>query len=169
MPYELIGNEMLGYQEIIGVDAAPTPMRTGAIQNVMPVSAIPGYPGGAQLRVRAPTRAREQVLGFDSVTTIAAGATVNVTSRPQLTFRPDRLVVAGSIAASFLINDLKIGKNSQFLAGVSVPAEAFGQTAFGVRLKLDTAQVSQDVVLNVTNTSGGALRFNAVMIGPSVE
>jgi hypothetical protein len=109
------------------------------------------------------------MLGFDSVSTIAAAATTNVTSRPQLTFRPDRFVVAGSIAASFLVNDLKIGKNSQFLAGVAVPGEAFGQQAVGVRLKLDTAQVSQDIVINVTNTSAGALRFNAVMIGPAVE
>jgi hypothetical protein len=158
MPYELIGNELMGYWDI-GQD-------TGTDQHI---AAIPGYPGGATLRTRAPTKAREQVLGFDSVTAVAAAATANITSRPQLTFRPDRLVVAGSIAASFLINDLRIGKNSQFLAGVAVPAEAFGQQAFGVRLKLDTAQVSQDIVLNVTNTSGAGLRFNAVMIGPAVE
>lgn len=161
MPYELVGEDLLGYEDIIGAEA-PSPV-------VRRLSAFPGYPGGAQLRARAPSKAREWVLGFDSVTTVAAGATTNVTSRPQVTFRPDRLVIAGSIAASFLINDIKIGMASQLIAGVAVPAEVFGQAAVGVRLKLDTAQISQDVILNVTNTSAGALRFNAAMIGPAVS
>lgn len=173
MPYELIGDDLMYDYDLLGADAAPvappvaTPQQRAMYQRR--ISAMPGYPGGQTLRTRAPSRAREQMLGFDSVATIAAAATASITSRPQVTFRPDRLVVAGAVAASFLINDLKIGKNSQLLAGVAVPAEAFGQTAFGVRLKMDTAQVSQDIILNVTNISAGALRFNAVMIGPSVE
>lgn len=154
--YELIGDDVLGADEIIGADTQA-------------ISALPGYPGGATLRTRTPTRAREQVLGLDSVAAIAAAATVNVTSRPQVTFRPDRLVIAGSIAAAFLINSFFIGRSNQLIGSSALPAEVFGQQAFGVRLKLDTAQVSQDITLNVTNTSGGALRFNAALIGPSVE
>jgi hypothetical protein len=34
---------------------------------------------------------------------------------------------------------------------------------------MDTTQISQDIVLSVTNISAGALRFNAALIGPSVE
>ncbi len=160
------GDDVIGYEEIIGAAPVGGLMRRPIIART---GGLPGYPGGQSVAVRGPDKAREQFLGLDSVTTIAAAATVNVTSRPQVTFRPDRLVIAATVAASFLINSFFIGRNNQSIGNVAVPAEAFTQGAFGVRLKLDTAQISQDVVLNVTNTSAGALRFNAVLIGPSVE
>lgn len=154
---ELVGDDIIGDDEIVG--SAP----------IARLAPTPGSPQGSMLRTRAPSKGREYVMGFDSVTTVAAGATAIITTRPQVVFRPDRLVIPASIASSFLINDLKVGKNSQFVAATAVPAEAFTQGAFGVRLKLDTAQVSQDIILNVTNTSGGALRFTAALIGPAVE
>jgi hypothetical protein len=155
---ELVGDDILGdYDDIVGA----------AIQRRL--APLPGSPAGAMLRTRAPTKGREYVLGFDSVTTVAAAATAVITTRPQVVFRPDRLVIPASIAPAFLLNDLKVGKNSQFAAATAVPAEVFTQGAFGVRLKNDTAQVSMDIILNVTNISGGALRFNAALIGPAVE
>lgn len=124
----------------------------------------------AQLvQTREPTRSREYPLGFDTVSTVAAGATVDVITRPQVIFRIDRFVVPASIAASFLIVDIKVGKNSQFVASAAVPAETFSNNSFGVRLKGDTAQISQDVLLRVTNISGSALRFFAAIIGPALE
>jgi len=68
-----------------------------------------------------------------------------------------------------LVLDVRIGKNSQFTSGTAAPAETFSQGAFGVRLKMDTAQISQDILIRVTNVSLGALRFNASMIGPALE
>lgn len=175
MAWQIYGDQdVIGYgPEIIGA-AAPTPFQSmlgGLVRRpvLAQTSPLPAYPQGQTVRMAGPDKAREQVMGLDSVVAIAAGATANVTTRPQVTFRPDRLIVAATIAASFLINDIKIGRASQFIAGVAVPAEAFTQGAFGVRMKLDTAQISQDVTLNVTNTSGGALRFNAALIGPAVE
>lgn len=155
---ELLGEDIIGYDELVG--AAP------AIARLAP---LPGAPAGSMLRTRAPSKGREYFMGFDSVATVAAGATAIITTRPQVIFRPDRLVIPASIAPSFLINDFKVGKNSQMVAATAVPAEAFTQGAFGVRLKSDTAQVSQDVILNVTNISAGALRFLATLIGPAVE
>ena len=165
MAWELSGNDLLYGDEIVGYDddvvgAAPAARR---------LAPMPGYPQGQQLRVKAPTSAREYVMGIDSVATIAAAATSSLTSRPQVVFRPDRLVVPSTIAGSFLINDLKVGKNSQFVNGTAVPAEAFTQGAVGVRLKMDTTQISQDILISVTNISAGALRFNAALIGPAVE
>lgn len=126
-------------------------------------------PTGTVLRQTAPTKSREYVIGFDTVTTVAAAGTQNVTAQPQVVFRPERLVVSGAIAASFLINDFKVGKNSQLAASGAVPADAFGPNAFGVRLKCDTAQISNTLTLNVTNISGGALRFTAALFGEAVE
>lgn len=125
--------------------------------------------GGALVRQAAPTKAREYPLSIDSVATIAAAATALITTRPQCLFRAERLVIGQTIAPSFLVNDLRIGKNSQFVNAGSVPGEAFSHTAQGVRLKCDTAQVGSDITISVTNTSGGALRFTAALIGESVE
>jgi hypothetical protein len=118
---------------------------------------------------KAPTRSRELILGFDSIANVGAGVTLDITSRPQVVFRPDRVVVPATIAPNFLIVDIRVGKNSQFTASQPVPAEVFSQGGFQVGMKMDTAQISQDVVMRVTNTSAGALRFNAAMIGPALE
>lgn len=167
MAWELSGDDLLYGDEIVGYDddmvgAAP------AARNAR-LAALPGYPQGQKLRVRPPTSAREYVMGIDSVNTVAAAASLSIASRPQVVFRPDRIIVPSTIAGSFLINDLKVGKNSQFVNSTAVPAEAFTQGAVGVRLKMDTAQISQDLVVSVTNISAGALRFNAAIIGPAVE
>jgi hypothetical protein len=123
----------------------------------------------AVVREKPPTESREYPMGFDTVGTVAAGANVQIISRPQVTFRPERLVIAGAIAPSFLLNDLKVGKNSQLVNSAALPGDAFAPTAFGVRLRMDTAQISMDVVLDVTNISAGALRFNAALFGKAVQ
>jgi hypothetical protein len=133
----------------------------------MPSTAFRGQAAG--VKVADPTKGRILSLGFDSVATIAAGAQGTVNSQPQVVFRPDRVIVPNSIAASFLINDLKIGKNSMFISATAVPAQSFSHDAAGVGLKMDTAQVSQIISMTVTNISGGALRFIAALTGPAVE
>jgi hypothetical protein len=116
-----------------------------------------------------PTRGREQALGLNSAAAVVAAATVVITARPQIVFRPDRFVVAATIAASFTINDLRIGKNSQFVSGGGISAEIYSSIAVGTKMKLDTCQTGQDVTLNITNTSGAALQFFSALIGPSIE
>ena len=51
--------------------------------------------------------------------------------------------------------------DSQFPSTGPVPARVFSETAVGVDLSLDTAQISQNISLNVTNTSGSTVIFNA--------
>lgn len=124
---------------------------------------------GSLLKQTRPTKSREFPVGFDSVATIAAGASATLTQRPQIIFRPERIVVPAAVAAFFQINDVKVGKNSQLVSAGAIPAATFAETAFGVRLKMDTVQVSQDLILLVTNIDVAARRFLAAMIGESVE
>jgi hypothetical protein len=124
---------------------------------------------GAVLQDREPSRSRHWMLNFDSGAAVAAGANIQLISRPQVIFRPERLVIGGAFAASFAVNDIKVGKNSQIVNAASGPGDAFAPTAFGVELRLDTCQVSQDIVLDVTNISGAPLRFMASMFGTGVE
>ena len=123
---------------------------------------------GAILRDVAPTKSREYILGFD-VTSIPGGASANITKRPQVIFRPERVIIPSTVGVDFQVLDVKVGKNSQFTASGSVPAVVFAETSFGVRLKMDTCQVSMDVTLSVQNTNAAARNFTAAIIGPAVE
>jgi hypothetical protein len=103
------------------------------------------------------------------VSLVPANTTTSVQAQPQVIFRPERIVIGGAIASSFLVNDFKVGKNSQFAASGAIPGDAFSPTAIGARMKCDTAQVSNNISLNVSNVSGGGLRFNAAVFGEAVE
>jgi len=124
---------------------------------------------GTVLQQYNPMKGRQLILGFASTGTVAAGATVDIIQRPQLVFRPERVVIPAAIGANFNVADIRIGKNSQFLSAGAIPGAVFAEGAFGVRLKMDTAQIAMDIDLRVTNISAGALNFFAAMIGDSVE
>lgn len=116
---------------------------------------------------RQVTKAREYPLGFPT-TSLAAATTATISASPQIPFRGRRLLIPSDIAGSILINDIKVGQASQFPASNPVPGRAFTELGVGVDLNLDTAQISQVVSLNVTNTSGAAVSFNAAIIGTAV-
>ena len=126
--------------------------------------------GGTTVRETGFTKSREYPLGFDSgAAGLAAAATAAYNSQPQVLFRPERLVIPGSIAPSFLVNSLTVGKDNMFANANPVPAEVFAPNAVGVRLKLATAQVNSLITISVTNLSGGTLRFMACLIGEAAE
>lgn len=120
-------------------------------------------------RTAAPTKAREYPLGFLSDAQVAAGATVRITSRPQVVFRGERLIIPSDIAGQFQVNDIIVGKTSQKVSTTPVPARVFDERGVGVRMTMDTAQISQDVVLDVTNIGGAPATFRAAIIGSAVE
>ena len=137
---------------------------------IMVAKAVKKVEQGTLLSKTPPTKSREFPIGFDSgAVLIAAAATATLTQRPQIVFRPERIVVPAAVAAFFQITDVKVGKNSQFVSSGAVPAATFAETAFGVRLKMDTCQISQDLIIDVTNLDIAAHRFLAAMIGESVE
>jgi hypothetical protein len=123
---------------------------------------------GAMLQDVNPTKAREYILGFDS-TSVPGSTSANITKRPQVIFRPERVVIPSSVGIDFQVVDIKVGKNSQFSASGEVPAVVFSETSFGVRLKMDTAQVSMDVTISIRNTNAAQRNFTAAIIGPAVE
>ncbi len=125
--------------------------------------------GNRLVQKNPPTRLRQQVIGYDSTSTIAAAASSTLTQRPQTIFRPERLVVPATIALAFLITDIKVGKNSQLVAAGSIPAAAFSEASTAVSLKMDTCPVGGDISLSVTNFSAGAVRFLGALFGDSAE
>lgn len=125
-------------------------------------------PNAAILREQAPTKARRYPLGFVQLA-IAAGGTATINAQPQVTFRPERFIVPRSIAPSFVINQIVIGKNPQLVAVGQVPADTFTEDSIDSGLGMDTANVGQLISLQVQNISGGPQDFRATMIGPVIE
>lgn len=180
------GDDLLGYEgitEIMGDDEAGAEFvgdesgddlmgaskkraaRNAAMKNALLRKRIGA---GALLRSLAPRSAREYVIGLGS-TAIPAGASANIGVQPQVLFRPERIVIPSTIAADFLITDIKVGKNSQLVAPGAIPAIVFAENAFGVRLKMDTSQIAQFVTLSITNQNAAARNFQGAIIGPAVE
>lgn len=124
---------------------------------------------GVVVKESMPSKARRYPLGIDSGEDVVGGDTVTINSQPQLPFRIERLVVPSDIGGNFVIEDFIVGKTSQFANEAAVPARIFDERAEGVWLRGDTAQTSQNVVLKVTNTSGGAIRFRAAVIGTALD
>jgi|SRR5579872_1456144 len=123
---------------------------------------------GALLRGVPPRNSREYALGLGS-TSVSGNSSANINVQPQVIFRPERLVVPSNLAVDFLITDIKVGKNSQLVSTGALPAVMFTEVAFGVRLKMDTCQISMFVTVSVTNQNPAARNFQGGIVGPAVE
>lgn len=156
----------IGAYEIMGQDG-PVPVNMQGAKEAAAANIL--GQNGVLLRDNPPTQSRMFPLGFVSTGAIAAGAQQIVISRPQVIFRGQRLIVPSDIAGAFTIDDVKVGKNSQFVAEGGIPARVLQENAWGVFMQLDTAQISQNVQLTVTNISGAPVTFRAALIGNAVD
>lgn len=116
-----------------------------------------------------PNIARDYPIGFVSSAPIGAGLVGIITSFPQIVFRGERLIVPSDIAGQFVLNTIVVGKNPQQVSTDPIPCRVFDERGVGVRLSMDTAQISQQIVLNVTNIGGAPATFRAAIIGKAVE
>ena len=118
---------------------------------------------------QAPTKSRRYPLGFPTTPLAATGGTGTPTAQTQVLFRSERLIIPSDFAGGILINDIKIGKNSQLAVSNPLPARAFTEFGWGVDLYLDTADISQFVSLALVNNSSSPISFNAMFIGRGAE
>ncbi len=123
---------------------------------------------GSLLRGVPPRNSREYALGLGS-TSVSGNSSANINVQPQVIFRPERLVVPSNLAVDFLITDIKVGKNSQLVSTGALPAVMFTETAFGIRLKMDTCQIAMFVTVSITNQNPAARNFQGGIVGPAVE
>lgn len=120
------------------------------------------------LEPRRPTHARVQSMGL-SMAAVQPGATVDIIARPQEIFRGRRLVVPSTIAQHFMIEDIKVGRTSQFVSSGRQPAVAFSEVSTGDNLSLKTCSPGMDIVLKVTNIGEEEFNFDSSLIGDVVE
>lgn len=117
----------------------------------------------------APTKARHSMMGFESNGAILAGGTQTILQQPQVPFRGTRLMVPSDIAGSFIITDIRVGKNSQLPVVGALPCRGFQENATDAQFVWDTAQISQQIAIAVQNISGAPATFRALLYGDQIE
>ena len=124
--------------------------------------------GSAQiLSSRGPSSAGVQAIGFFQAA-VAAGTQAIITTQPQTWFKPQRLVVPGSIAPFFTIDNLIVGNKSQFPSPIPLPAETVIPEAQAVVMDLDTVNPALNMTVVATNISGVPQNFRATFVGREV-
>lgn len=114
-----------------------------------------------------------RIIGFDSVASIAPGASCVLIHRPQEPFKGERLHVEYLLARFFTIDCIRVGNYAPLYS--SVPADTFslqfpdgeeGKVVLpGESIDLPEAAALQDIALSVTNISPRARSFAACIIG----
>jgi hypothetical protein len=97
-----------------------------------------------------PVSSGVQAIGFLQLA-VAAGTQATITTQPQTWFKPMRLVVPGSIAPFFTIDNLIVGNKSQFPSPTPLPAETFIPEAQAVVMDLDTVNPALNMTIMATN------------------
>lgn len=128
-----------------------------------------GRPVGTPARVvsEGVEKYRKIPLGINSDTPILAGATRNVTTRPQMRAKIMRLIIENP--EWWRVLDIKVGNKSQLISAGALPGIMFSADAQDVNLVGDTASTSQDVIVVVENKTGADHRFEAGFICHTVD
>jgi hypothetical protein len=105
------------------------------------------------------------VLGFESNSSVGPGMVTTVSSRPQLPFKGEYLVIPANEASAWRILDIRVGKNSLLASSVPIPGGAFSSHALPTKWSFPVAQISQDVTINVQNISKHTRTFRALIYG----
>ena len=98
-------------------------------------------------------------------TNVAAAATVTITAPPQNLFRTERLVIPSDIAFGFGVADFKVGNESQLVSGGELPAAMFTEVSIDTDIHFKTAEVGNQISIQVRNKGAVAVEFVAGMIG----
>ena len=156
----LSSGDYTGWQDIIGAEPglAPPPPHPAAVH--------PAHMRHYNPHAYGP-------LGFPVATLDAGGSPAAPTSAvsmtaPQVVYRGRRLFVVPSALGVCIVQDLKIGKDSQLTNSEPLPAEMFSPLSFGGDMNLDTAQVSMIVALFLGNIGTAAISVSAGIQGTAI-
>jgi len=134
--------------------------------------AFPFPPRAALVEHPAPTQADRWILPMSTGVPILPTQSAQITGRPQAqAYQCNRFVISNSGtsggAADWIVNDIKVGNQSQFVQSGDVPGDMFATNAIDTFVRFQTAQTAMDVVVVVTyiglNESG--VPFFGAMLG----
>lgn len=123
---------------------------------------------GAGVVPRSNQKARRYVCPLPA-TVVAGGASATIQTQPQCLYRPERFIIAASLAPSFVVTDVKVGNVSQLPNTGDIPGELFAQNGVDCTIEFDTVNPAINLLVVVTNITGGSLTFRGAFIGTNVQ
>lgn len=165
---EIIGADFIAGSRATGlarylVGAAEAAAATGDVQTAQTLKALAMRNGGAVVN-QGVNKKRRYPIGFVP-TTIAATTAALIPAAPQNLFRPERLVIPSDIAFDFGVRDVKIGNTSQLVQSVEIPGALFTEVSIDTNVTFDTAEVGNQISVDVRNKTAGGIDFSAGAIG----
>src|SRR5215467_2290070 len=164
---EILGGDESSGDELVGLRLFRRKKRKGTRKVASPIVQSRLAQQGVIVKTQGYSKGRSQSLGFEFLA-VQPGGTVDVPANPQVLFKPKRLVYTGP-AATFVIQDVKIGRSSQFVASGAQPADAYPATSTVDNMELDTARPGVVITLRIQNVGGAAADFRATMFGQVAE
>lgn len=146
---EAVTNEAMA-AEIIALRTALAEQRNPQAATQAAMMRANAMGGGAVVVQDQAQYAQELVLPIPA-TNILASATVDIILFPQADIRIERPIIPSTIAPNFVIEDITVARQTQFVGAGGVPATSFSEVAVGTRLRGDTANVGQQVIITITN------------------
>jgi hypothetical protein len=130
---------------------------------------IPAAGGGQrQIVQRQPSVSGVEPIGINSEGVVPAGQTRQIIVRPQVPlFRPTKYHISEAVGQNFLINNITIGKHSQFGTSGALPGTTFSDE--NLRFAWRTCQSGQEITVTVTNITSADHTFLSTMWGDSVD
>lgn len=88
------------------------------------------------------------------------------TSLPSMSgpFRPSWFCIPAEVAQHLIVTDIKVGKNSQFVAATCLPASLFASPAASY-LRMDCLQGSMELRMSISNMTANPVKFSGEVIG----
>jgi hypothetical protein len=100
----------------------------------------------------------------------------SILANPQVPFRPRRVIIAASSEViadpinQLIVNDIKVGKDSQLIASGGFPAAGFSGPSNEMLFKADTASPGIDITIDLENTNESyAMTATVGMVGYAAE
>lgn len=170
---QFVGNDMNFLQSLVSghLDALISGDGTSEIIGAAPKAAakkkalkqLAMRSAGAVIK-RGLDRRRRYPLGVVP-TTITSGDTETIPTTPQNLFRPERLVIPSDIAFDIGVTDVKVGNQSQFVETSEVPGSLFSEVAINTGVTFDTAEIGNQISVQVRNKSLSDVEFTAGFVG----
>lgn len=161
---DFIGADFIGGDELVGAGN----LLIGAAQRGNPrakkvLQQLAMRHGGAVVN-QGVNKRRRYPIGFVP-TDIAATTAALIPAAPQNLFRPERLIIPSDIAFDFGVRDVKVGNQSQLVQSVEIPGALFTEVSIDTHVTFDTAEVGNQISVDVRNKTAGTINFSAGSIG----
>lgn len=168
---EIIGADFIGAGDmLVGADfigaaaaAAKNPRHPQHQQAKQVLHSLAMRNGGAVVQ-NGVSKRRRYPIGFVP-TDVAAATAASIPANPQNLFRPERLVIPSDIAFDFGVRDIKVGNQSQLVQSVEIPGALFTEVAIDTNVAFDTAEVGNQISVDVRNKTSGTINFSAGAVG----